>query len=420
MGYTLKTLIHYYTSRMDIYRECAKKIFGLPGIYLPAGTTPENSMPNQIVPVIMNWIGCAGWLSQHFYQYYQYTRDEKLLEKEILPFMMEAADFYVNYLVKGDDGIYKIYPSVSPENTPANLIPEEQPDMAHPCPSVINATMDIAIIKELLTNLLEVCRERKTAQENCNLWQEIVEHLPEYGVTEDGDVKEWQYEGLEQRYNHRHLSHIYPVFPGNEVVKGRDPENVLQSFELAVDKRILGAQTGWSLAHMACIYARFGRAEKAMECLDTLDKSCLLNNLFTLHNDWRWMGLTLGRGSFAPIQLDAAMGIVQAIQEMLLYAGKDVLKLLPALPKRLSVGKVIGLHFITGIIDMQWDVPKRMFRACMTAKRATKIQLIAPNFVETLQITAKSKTEKQYSSNIIELDAGEAVIMSSKLANNII
>lgn len=376
--FATKTLIHYYAERIDSFREIARKMFGISGIYMPAGTTPGNCYPNQIVPVILNWIGCAGWISSHMYQYYLYTGDEEILENEILPFMTGTAEFYVNYLVKDETGTYKIYPSVSPENTPGNLIPKDNEDLAHPCPSVVNATMDVAIIKELLSNLIDLTKERKEYEENREVWNEVLKHLPLYETTEDGDIKEWIYKGLDQRYNHRHLSHIYPVFPGDEIVKGREDEEIIQAFEKAVNKRVLGAQTGWSLAHMACIYARFEQPEKTIECLDILNKSCLLNNLFTLHNDFRGMGLTLGRGSFAPVQLDAAMGVVQAIQEMLLYVGEGMLKLLPALPKRLNHGSLRDFHIYTGTISMDWDMENEIFYAIIKANRDTKLNLVLP------------------------------------------
>lgn len=401
LHFAMKPLIKYYVDRMDDFRECAKKLFGISGIYVSAGTTPGNYMPNQIVPVIMNWIGCAGWLAQHFYDYYLYTKDKETLEKEILPFMLEAAEFYENYLVKEEDGTYKIYPSVSPENTPANLVPKETPDMAHPCPSVVNATMDIAIIKELMTNLLEVSEELGAFEEKQEIWNDIISNLPFYDKAEDGDIKEWQYPGLEQRYNHRHLSHIYPVFPGSELVKGRDDDDLVNAFEKAVDKRMLGAQTGWSLAHMSCIYSRFEKPKKAIESLDILSKACLLRNFFTLHNDYRDMGLSLGKGSNAPVQLDAAMGVVQAIQEMLLYPGKDFIKLLPALPERLGKGSIHNLRFMTGRLNMEWDREAMKFNVEIIADRDTKVKLYLPEFIregsasfrsgDTLDLSAGSR-----------------------------
>ena len=122
---------------------------------------------------------------------------------------------------------------------------------------------------------------------------------PSREATEDGDMREWQWPGLTQRYNHRHLSHIYPMFPGREIVKGVAPKELTDQFELAVDKRLLGAQTGWSLAHTACINARFERPQKALECLDTMCRASLTKSFFTLHNDWRNMGQTLYRDNGA-------------------------------------------------------------------------------------------------------------------------
>lgn len=417
----MKPLIHYYTERMPRFRECAKKLFGLPGIYMPAGTTPEHCLPTQIVPVILNWIGCAGWISQHFYRYYLYTQDDKLLREEILPFMLEAAEFYENYIVRGEDGLIRIYPSVSPENTPENLIPQEQPDMAHPCPSVENATMDIAIMKELFTNLLTLSGQTGLCGEKRELWRDILAHLPAYETTPDGDMREWQKEGLEQRYNHRHLSHIYPLFPGTEAVRGRDDESLVQAFENAVDKRELGAQTGWSLAHMACIYARLQRPEKALECLDILDKSCLLPNLFTLHNDWRDMGLTLGRGSAAPIQLDAAMGIVQAVQEMLLFADTSCMKLLPALPERFASGRVSGMRFPAGTLSLEWNRTKESFSAAVHAEWAVQMELILPAFAgECFCKKEGADTEKRSMAGReqLVLSAGETLLIWNGEENN--
>lgn len=391
LAYTMRALIGYYVERMPAFRECARKLFGMPGIYLPAGTTPEHCYPTQIVPVILNWIGCAGWLSQMFYRYYQYTGDRELLEKEILPFMLEAGEFYENYIVRDEKGTVRIYPSVSPENTPGCLIPPENPDMPHPCPSVENATMDIAIMKELFSNLLKVSEETGLYLEKRELWRDIIAHLPAYGVTEDGDVREWQKDGLTQRYDHRHLSHIYPLFPGTEIVRGRDDEIQVKAFEKAVDKRILGAQTGWSLSHMACIYARLQRSERVMDCLDTMDKACLLKNFFTLHNDWRGMGLTLGKGASAPVQLDAAMGIVQAIQECLLFADEECVKLLPALPERLGKGELRDFCFMTGTVSMSWDLLEKQLHVVLRAQRRTEIAVILPTWAEGAQVKRVGK-----------------------------
>ena len=406
LEYAIKPLMDYYLGMMDQFRNNAKNMFGLPGIYMPAGTTPGNGVPNQVVPVINNWIGTMGWLSQHFYDYYKFTGDKKELAERILPFMHESALFYEAYLVMGDDGCYKIYPSVSPENTPQNLMPPRGSEpMGHPCPSVINATMDVAIIKELFTNLVEACEALGVYGDKLNDWRDIIRKLPMYQKTEDGNIREWMYPGLEERYDHRHLSHIYPVFPGKEFVKGRDSSDWLDAFELAVDKRKLGAQSGWSLAHMSCIYSRFERPEKAVECLDHLSRACLTNNLFTLHNDWRNMGLSLGRGSFAPVQLDASMGIVNALQEMLLFASDDIVKILPSLPEKFDSGSVSDLRLMTGEISFEWNRSEKTLCGKIIAERATRVKLCLPDFMGAVAISGKT----YFSGDVITLSAGETI-----------
>ena len=209
-----KALLDYYISRLDSFKECAKKLYGCNGIFIPAGTTPNMPLPCQLVPVIINWTGAAGWLAQHYYKYYSYTGDTEYLHSVVLPFMKAAADFYEDFIVFDQNGHIKIYPSVSPENSPLNFIPKDNVDMAHPMTSAVNSTMDLAIIKELFTNLIELCVEHNLYGNKIKIWENIVNSIPEYSVNKDGAVKEWQDDDFEDRYYHRHLSHIYPVFPG--------------------------------------------------------------------------------------------------------------------------------------------------------------------------------------------------------------
>jgi len=355
----IKVLIDYYFGLMEDFRENAKMIFGLDGIYLPAGTTPGYGLINQVVPVIVNWIGGAGWIAQHMYEYYEFTRDKKLLLTKILPFMKEAALFYEQYLIKEGD-TYQVIPSVSPENTPANYNRGKLYHMSHANPTAKNATMDIAIIKELLSNLVCVSKEEEMYSHKLPIWEDIINGLPDYMVNEDGAIKEWADEELEDFYYHRHISHLYPLFPGKEIDKS-DDMRLRKAFEKAVDLRILGGQSGWSMAQMACVYARLKKGNKSLECIENISKSCLTNSFFTLHNDWRNMGLTLDlyesrNKDKAPVQLDASLGIVSAIQEMLLYNIQNKVMLIPALPDKWSKGKIKDFHFIGGRITAKWDI----------------------------------------------------------------
>ena len=363
LSYAIPPLLRYYTAKLEKLRECAARMFGAKGIWISAYTTPGASGPSVAAPVIVNWISCAGWLCRHFWEYYLYTRDEALLREEILPFMYEAALFYRDYAVEDGDYI-RLYPSVSPENIPEGG-----------CGVVAqNATMDFAIMKELLTNLL--CGMEITgmyAHEEAS-FREFLAKIPPYMINEDGAIKEWMYPDIQDNYHHRHLSHIYPVFPGNEVTAHGQPM-LFEAFKQAVRLRKLGAQSGWSLTHMANIYAHMGDAEKSAECLDVMAKSVIMESLMTTHNDWRRMGITVEWRGEAFVQLDAAFGAVNAIQEILFCWQKEALSILPALPARLTRGSVCGLVFPEGTVDINWKEDGSV-RVTVKARRDVNTSLL--------------------------------------------
>jgi len=407
----VKPLIDYYFALMEDFRENAKKLFNCRGIYVTAYTCPGMGLSTINVPVILNWISGAGWISKHFYDYCRFTGDIKTLKEKVLPFMYEAALFYKDYSVIDENGKIKLYPSVSPENSPVNFIPEHfSKHMGHMMPTSINSTMDFAILKELLTNLIALSHQCDTYTGDIPIWEEMLENIPDYMINPDGDIKEWMHPDLNDNYNHRHLSHIYPVFPGNEVNCENNPA-LMTAFEKAVDKRELGGQSGWSLAHMANIYARFGHGNRAIGCLDIMTRACLTNSFMTLHNDWRDMGLSLEQNDFIARQLDANMGFVNAIQEMLLYVSPSIVKILPACPDRFNKGKVENLCFETGTISFKWDIEQKSITGEIILINATKIKIKLPDFCENIQI--EYDVDGVYcEGNFIIIDRGEGVKVS--------
>ena len=374
---TARGLFDYYLSMMGDFRSNAQRLYGCKGIYVPAGSSPDLGVPNQVVPVIMNWTGAGAWLAQMFYTNYLYTGDKTFLIDKALPFMIEVAQFYDDFIVYDENGRVKMYPSVSPENTPNNYLPRPGNNIKGQSYTAVNATMDLALIKELFTNLISTAEETGLYTEKIDGWQKILAAIPRYKLNEKGAVREWQDERFDDRYDHRHLSHIYPVFPGFEINSENDPE-LFRAFETAVNLRQIDAQSGWSLAHMSSIYSRFGRGEKAIGAIYNLARSCVMPNLMTLHNDWRNMGITMEVES-CPVQLDANMGIVNAVQEMLMYSSEKLIKLLPALPNELTDGKVTNFHFIGGKVSFEWHIKTGKFKALLTATRDVMIDIKLPS-----------------------------------------
>ena len=382
-----RSLVHYWYKKIPQMQENARKLFGCRGIFLSAYSSPIDGLIAPAVSVITNWISGAGWICRHLYDCYRYTGDETLLRSEILPLMAETAAFYEDYLCYDEKGQVKIYPSLSPENTPGNLYNAAEDLQAHSNPVVKNATMDFAVLKELLTHLLEVCAPRGLYTEKLPVWQGILDKIPPYMINADGAVKEWMAEDLDDQYFHRHISHIYPVFPGEEISAESDPA-IYRAFEKAVELRILGAQVDWTMPHMAAIYSRFGRSEDALRQLDMMSKGSLLNNLMSC-GDYRNMGIVLEEGSaFWPacVQLDGLLGCVNAVQEMLFRYQNGALYILPAVPARWNTGEVQDFRYPGGKVSFRWDLVKKELCVTVTAVRGERPRLILPGGWENASV----------------------------------
>lgn len=345
----------YYDRLMDDFRENARKIYGCRGIYIPAVTTPPSGLLKTIAPHIIHWTGAAAWLAQHYYDYYLYTGDETFLRERALPFLRETALFYEDFFTVGDDGFFVSAPSNSPENNPAEYWNGE--GMGQSMETTINATMDFALAKEVLTHLIDGTRKTGGNPAEIEKWKGMLKRIPPYQINPDGAVKEWMHPFFSDNYHHRHQSHIYPVFPGTEITRDSDPD-LFAAFQKAILKRLeigIGEQTGWSLAHMANVYARMQDGDQALDCLNLISRSCVKNNFYTVHNDWRGMGIGLEM-EWAPFQIDANMGWSAAVQEMLLFSAPGRLSILPALPEKWSKGSISGLVARGGItVSIEWN-----------------------------------------------------------------
>ncbi len=378
-------LFDYFEKHLDDFRQNARNIFGCRGILIPiAMTTNGIDVPR----VWSNWTAAAGWIAQHFYDYYLFTGDLEFLKDRVVPWLKETALFYEDFLFDGEDGKLVFNPSLSPENRPTGTNSLLS----------INATMDVAVCREVLSNLCDACDRLGIEAENVTGWRGMLAKLPDYEVNEDGAMREWLHPAFKDNYHHRHQSHVYPVFPGLEVTEESNPA-IFDACRVAVEKRLvigLTSQTGWSMAHMANIYARLGMGDRALECMEILSRSSTGPNLFTYHNDWRAMGLSLG-GWFAhpPFQIDANFGITAAVLEMLVFSKPGLLKLLPALPAKWAEGTVTGINGRGGItVDMAWSTKSGSLNAVIMSRCDQQVLLRLPDWVGTVNADVAGAFER--------------------------
>ena len=350
----LLPLFNLYDKFKEDYRENARKLYGCRGLLLPLFMDNGCGKKKNLQPHVLYWTGSSAWISAIYYEYYLYTKDIEFLKNRAYPFMKECALFYEDFYVYDENGKLKSYPSDSPENRPNGKF--EGGGELSVC---INPTMDFALLKELLSNLIEAATSLDVDCDKVDEWKKMLLCIPEYEINEDGAIKEWLHSDFLDNYHHRHQSHIYPLFPAYEVSK--DDKELFEAMRVAVEKRLvigLKEQTGWSLAHMANIYARLKDGEGLKKCLDLLLRFCTGENLFTYHNDWRNMGVTLKymHAGKAPFQIDANMGFTAAIYEMLLYATPNgKIEILPALSKELKSGEITNLKTQCGVdVSIKW------------------------------------------------------------------
>lgn len=361
----------------DDFRANARRLYGCRGLLLPVFMGDRSGLKDNVQPHCVYWTGAGAWIASFYWDYWLHTGDRAFLRVRAWPFLREAALFYEDFLVEGPDGLLHAAPAISPENKPTV-------DGLAEAGVCVDPTMEIALVRELLSHALAAAAELGTDDAQTAHWRAMLAKLPPYRTNERGALREWLDPRLGDNDRHRHLSHLYPLFPGREIAPHRDPA-LFEAARRAAEARLatgLADQTGWSLAHLACVWARLGEGDRALGCLELLLRCCTGPNLFTRHNDGRGMGITLEalHGAQPAVQLDAAFGFRAAVQEMLLQGDGATLRLLPALPRAWTRGAATGLCAPGGLrVDLDWGNGR--FRAAIAldpAFPARTVDVFAP------------------------------------------
>jgi len=335
---------------------------------------------------------CGGWLAHWFYDYYQFTGDKKFLAEHVMPLLKGFALFYEDFLKGSIDqnGKYIYRPSFNPESGLGD-----------------NATIDIAVMKEVLTNLISASKILNIESDNILKWEKMIKMLPDYRINEFGELAEFGDPRIKESYGHRHHSQLYPVFQSYEF----SPEDTPALWEAS--KKILlrkmaaikpGEESsfGRTQGGLSAAYLRMG--DEAYEILRRLIcGGSFYTSLMASHDP-----------DHQTFNVDGNGGFPEIINNMLVFSrnGK-VLDLLPALPKEWPKGEIKGLlaRGELKINKLGWNLQEGKVHLQVTSGKNQSIGIRLPNESSLNKVTITGGKEKRIKTTgnqfQLELKAGK-------------